>query len=86
MSSYSFSYTDDDGKTWTLDIQESGDTWSEMLNDFVKFMESIYDYPIKPKIRLKAPIWIEFMDSSYHEYDPWENNYWYPDESEEDNE
>lgn len=86
MSTYSFTYTDDEGKTRTFDVNNADDSWPEMLNDFVKFMETIYDYPIKPKIRLQAPLWFKYFDYSYDVYDPWEDNYWYPDEEENEEE
>lgn len=65
MQTYSFTYTDCDGKVYTKTISTPGATWHECMDDFVKFLESVFGYPIKPQVRLGEPKWL----------DPWTGEY-----------
>lgn len=53
--SYGFAYRDFEGKHHKHEVIMDEVTWPEMLNDFVRFMESIYGYEILPSIRIEYP-------------------------------
>jgi hypothetical protein len=76
MQSYSFTYTDCDGKVYNKTISTPGATWSECLNDYVRFLESIFQYDIMSKVRLQEPIWLSTMYEHHHDWlDPWTGEY-----------
>jgi hypothetical protein len=76
MQSYSFTYTDCDGKVYNKTITTPGATWSECLNDYVRFLESIFQYDIMSKVRLQEPIWLTAMYEHHHDWlDPWTGEY-----------
>lgn len=85
MQTYSFSYTDCDGKKYEKTISTAGCTWLECMNDYVRFLESVFQYNIMNNVRLKEPVWLTSMHEHYSDYiDPWTGEYFV--EQEEDNE
>lgn len=77
---YSFSYTDYDGKVYTKTIQTPGATWHECLNDYVRFLESVFQYGIMDKVRIEEPIWLSSMSEYHSDYiDPWTGEYFVKD-------
>ena len=81
MQAYSFGYIDCNGKTYEKVIKTPGATWSECLNDYIRFLESIYQYEIMPKVRLQEPCWLSSMHEHHHDYlDPWTGGYFNDDE------
>ena len=83
---YAFEHRDYDGKV--IYTRVSGDEcWPSVLEDFVRFLESIYKYNIKDQIRLQKPDWLD-LDTENDIYDPWRDHYFEIDteEEEEDNE
>ena len=83
-SYFSFEYRDYDGKT-TYTRVSGVDRWSDVLEDFVRFLEGIYKYGIKDQIRLEKPVWAYLRDE-YGLYDPWQDHYFEIDNDEEDSE
>ena len=78
MQSYGFSYTNCNGKVYNKQIETPGATWSECLNDYIRFLESIYQYEIMPKVRLQE---LSSMYEHHHDYlDPWTGGYFNDDE------
>lgn len=80
---FAFEHRDYDGKT--IYTRVSGDDrWSDVLEDFVRFLEGIYKYNIKDQIRLEKPAWYG-LDSELDMADPWHYHYFEIDtETEED--
>ncbi len=82
---YSFTYTDCDGKEYSKTIKTPGATWSECLNDYVRFLESVFGYDIMSKVRLKEPAWLNAMYDHYSDFtDPWSGEYFVDEEEDED--
>jgi hypothetical protein len=84
---YSFSYTDCDGKKYEKSINTPGCTWMECLNDYVRFLESVFQYNIMDKVRLEEPAYLSSMYEHYSDYlDPWTGKYFVnePQEEEDD--
>lgn len=82
---YSFTYTDCYGKEYSKTIKTPGVTWMECLNDYVRFLESIYGYDIMSKVRLKEPVWLNTMYDHYSDFtDPWTGEYFVDEEEYED--
>ena len=83
---YSFSYTDCNGKVYTKTIDTPGATWHECMDDYVKFLESVFGYDIKSQVRLEEPKWLDTMYEHHPEWlDPWTGEYFVKDkENEED--
>jgi hypothetical protein len=78
---YSFTYTDCDGKEHTKTIKTPGASWHECLDDYVKFLESVFGYAIKSQVRLEEPTWLGVMYAHYPDYlDPWTGEYFTKDE------
>ena len=76
MQTYSFTYTDCDGKKYEKTITTPGMTWTECMNDYVRFLESIFQYNIMDKVRLKEPVWMKSMYEHHSDYlDPWTGEY-----------
>jgi hypothetical protein len=76
MQTYGFTYTDCDGKVYTKTISTPGATWSECLNDYVRFLESVFQYGIMEKVRLQEPVWLSTMYEHHPDYiDPWKGEY-----------
>lgn len=85
MRTYSFSYTDCDGKKYEKTITTPEDTWTECLNDYVRFLESVFQYNIMDSVRLKEPVWLDTVREHYPEYlDPWTGEYFVEVEDDED--
>ena len=81
---YAFSYVDCTGKTYKKDISTEGATWTECLNDYIRFLESVFQYEIMPNVRIKEPVWMDLMYEHYPDYlDPWTGEY-FNDEDKED--
>lgn len=83
-SYYAFEYRDYDGKTIYTRVS-GNDRWTDVLEDFVRFLEGIYKYGIKDQIRLEKPAWADFM-SEHDIYDPWQDHYFEIDNNEGNNE
>ena len=82
---YAFEHRDFDGKIIYTKVI-GNDRWSDVLEDFVRFLEGIYKYNIKDQIRLQKPDWVD-LDTEKDIYDPWSNHYFEIDiEEEETNE
>ena len=76
MQQYGFVYVDCDGKTYKKEIFTEGCTWMECMNDYVRFLESIFQYNIMDNVRLKEPIWMKSMYEHHSDYlDPWTGEY-----------
>ena len=81
---YSFTYTDCGGKTYKKEISTEGATWHECLNDYIRFLESVFQYEIMSNVRIKEPVWLASMYEHYPGYlDPWTGEY-FNDEDKED--
>jgi hypothetical protein len=75
---YTFRYTDCDGKTYTSQFENPGPTWMEALDDFVGFLESVYKYDIRSKVRLSDDQ--ELKNAPWSYIDPWSGEYFTKDE------
>ena len=85
MQQYGFVYVDCDGKTYKKEIITGGATWMECMNDYVRFLESIFQYNIMDSVRLKEPAYLASMYEHYSDYlNPWTGEYFV--EQEENNE
>jgi hypothetical protein len=85
LQTYGFTYTDCDGKVYNKEIRTPGAMWSECLNDYVRFLESIFQYDIMSKVRLQEPIWLSAMYEHHHDWvDPWKGEYFVKDEVPDD--
>lgn len=85
MQTYSFSYTDCDGKKYEKTITTPGCTWMECVNDYVRFLESIFQYSIMNNVRLREPVYLSAMKEHYSEYlDPWTGEYFVEEEKEDE--
>lgn len=83
MQTYGFTYTDCTGKVYRKEIETPGASWHECLNDYVRFLESIYGYNIMEQVRIKEPMWLDSMYEYYPDYlDPWTGKYFNDDEKE----
>ena len=81
MQTYGFSYIDCDGKAYKKEINTPGATWHECMDDYVKFLESIFGYAIKPQVRLEKPVWLESMYRHHTDWlDSWTGEYFTKDE------
>ena len=81
IQTYGFTYKDCDGKTYKKEIATEGATWSEVLNDYVRFLESVFQYDIMSKVRIKEPFWMDTMYEHYPDYlDPWTGQYFSDDQ------
>ena len=78
---FAFEHRNFDGKTHYTKVS-GDDRWSDVLEDFVRFLEGIYKYNIKDSIRLKQPSWVGY-DSYLDMADPWINHYFEIDDSDE---
>ena len=76
VAKYSFSYTDCNGKVYTKEITTQDVTWTECLNDFVRFLESVYEYDIMSKVRIQESKMLNSIYKFFPEYvDPWTGEY-----------
>jgi hypothetical protein len=76
MQTYGFTYITCDGKVYTKDIMTPGATWHECLDDYVKFLEAVFGYSIKPQVRIEEPAYLDSMYELYPDYlDPWTGEY-----------
>ena len=73
---YGFTYTNCGGKTYKKEITTEGCTWMECLNDYVRFLESVFQYDIMKKVRIEEPVWMDAMYEHYPHYIPeWTGEY-----------
>jgi hypothetical protein len=85
MQTYGFSYIDCNGKVYKKEIITPGATWTECLNDYVRFLESVFQYGIMDKVRLQEPVWLSTVYEQHHDYlDPWTGGYFTVEEEVED--
>ena len=75
FTSYSFKYTDCEGKTYTSSFDNPGPTWMEALDDYVRFLESIYKYDIRSKVRVEEPTYQKSVENVWGYIDPWTGEY-----------
>lgn len=82
MQQYGFVYVDCDGKTYKKEIITGGATWMECMNDYVRFLESIFQYNIMNNVRLREPVYLSAMKEHYSDYlDPWTGEYFVEEET-----
>ena len=83
---YGFTHVDCDGKVHKKGVSTGVVTWRECLNDYVRFLESVFQYEIMPKVRIEEPVWPGSMYKHYSDYnDPWTGEY-FTDEEEDSKE
>ena len=82
---YAFRYTDCDGKVYSTLIDNPGPAWVECLDDFVSFLESVYKYDIRSKIRIKEPAYQRMVENEAGYLDPWHGEYFTDDEDSKEN-
>lgn len=70
---FAFEHRDYNGKVFYYKVS-GDDRWAYVLEDFVRFLEGIYKYNIKDKIRLKKPGWFG-LDPEVDMMDPWQYHY-----------
>lgn len=82
---YSFTYTDCEGKEYSKTIKTPGVTWKECLNDYVRFLESVFGYEIMSQVRLKDnKLRLSFLQNYPYDYiDPWSGEYFVDEEDDE---
>jgi hypothetical protein len=78
QTEYAFKYTDCDGKVYNTTIQQPGPTWMEALDDYVNFLESVFKYDIRSKVRLSEDQ--ELKNAPWGYIDPWKGEYFTKDE------
>ena len=81
-TSYAFQYTDCDGKVYSTTVNNPGPTWMEALDDYVSFLESVYKYDIRSKVRVKEPAYQRMRENEQGYIDPWNGEYFTDDEDE----
>ena len=76
MQTYGFTYTDCNGKVYGKKITTPGATWMECMNDYVRFLESVFQYNIMNNVRLREPMYLSSLREQYSDYlDPWTGEY-----------
>lgn len=81
MQVFGFYYVDCEGKKYLKEIQTPGATWHECMDGYVKFLESVFGYPIRPQVRLEEPAYLDAMYEHFPDYlDPWTGEYFTKDE------
>lgn len=81
---YGFEYSDCDGKVYKTKIESSENTWHEVLEDFVNFLQTIYKYDIKSQVRVQEPIWFEHLNEwERYNYQGWQGEYFVKDDEED---
>ena len=85
LQKYSFGYMDCDGKKYEKTITTSGGTWMECVNDYIRFLESIFQYDIMNNVRLKEPVYLKmFLQENPSYLDPWTGEYFVEEEKEDE--
>ena len=79
FTAYSFKYTDCEGKTYSASFEQPGPTWMEALDDYVRFLESVYKYNIRSKVRIKEPAYQNLVREDWSYIDPWTGEYFVDD-------
>lgn len=82
-TSYAFQYTDCEGKVYNTTIENPGPTWMEALDDYVRFLESIYKYDIRSQVRIKEPKYQHLVEDEWGYIDPWTGQYFNDDDDNE---
>jgi hypothetical protein len=83
MQTYGFSYMDCNGKVYEKVIHNPEPSWHSCMDDYVKFLESVFGYAIKSQVRLEEPKWLELMYEHHLDYlDPWTGEYFVKDAEE----
>ncbi len=75
QTEYAFRYTDCEGKVYNTTIENPGPTWMEALDDYVRFLESIYKYDIRSQVRIKEPKYQHLVEDEWGYIDPWTGEY-----------
>ena len=83
IQTYGFTYMDCDGKTYKKEISTEGATWSEALNDYVRFLESVFQYDIRSQVRIKEPKYQHLVEDEWGYIDPWTGQYFNDDDDNE---
>ena len=84
---YGFEYSDCDGKVYKTKIKNNDNTWHEVLEDFVNFLQTVYKYDIKSQVRVQEPMWFEHLNEwQRQDYQGWQGEYFVKDDEEEDTE
>jgi hypothetical protein len=85
MQTYGFAYTDCNGKVYKKEITTPGATWMECMNDYVRFLESVFQYDIMNNVRLREPVYLSSLRENYSDYlDPWTGKYFVDEEVEDE--
>ena len=80
---YAFRYTDCEGKVYNATFEKPGPTWMEALDDYVRFLESIYKYDIRSQVRIKEPPYQKLVEEDWGYIDPWTGEYFNDDDDNE---
>jgi hypothetical protein len=75
FTAYSFKYSDFEGKIYNASFENPGPTWMEALDDYVRFLESIYKYDIRSKVRIEEPAYQKLVEEDWGYIDPWTGEY-----------
>ena len=75
QTAYAFQYTDCNGKTYNATVEQPGPTWMEALDDYVRFLESVYKYDIRSKVRIQEPPYQKLIEEDWGYIDPWTGSY-----------
>jgi hypothetical protein len=80
QTEYSFRYADCEGKVYNTVIENPGATWMEALDDYVRFLESIYKYDIRSQVRIQEPKYQHLVKDDWGYIDPWTGEYFVKEE------
>lgn len=81
---YGFEYSDCDGKVYKTKIENAEATWTEVLEDFVNFLQTVYKYDIKSQVRVQEPVWFQDLDQwEREEYQGWQGTYFVKEDEKE---
>jgi hypothetical protein len=81
---YGFEYGDCDGKVYKTRINGAGPTWMEALDDYVNFLQTVFKYDIKSKVRVEEPVWFGNLDSNdFESYTGWGGGFFVKDDEED---
>ena len=84
---YGFEYSDCDGKVYKTRINGAGATWMEALDDYVNFLQTVFKYDIKSKIRVEEPFWFSMQESyDFEHYTGWGGDFFVKDDEEDNKE
>jgi len=81
---YGFEYSDCDGKVYKTVIKNNENTWTEVLEDFVNFLQTVYKYDIKSQVRVQEPVWFQNLTQWDREaISGWQGEYFVKEDEEE---